>query len=705
MGKDDKEEEVELQEAKGRQIPKGEGPENGGPLKNRHCTDVIWLILFILFWIGMIIIGAFAWNIGAPLRLLYGVDSDGNLCGDTNVDTGNDFTNQTYLLYFDPLNITASYAKCVSECPSIIVDWRVPFIDLQYDPAIYAECKYGIQPTTSEEVAELAEVGLCMNPIVEHSDYLGRCFPIFNQDLIDAANDTLTGEFVVEAQDALIAELNSYGFSFFLWRDLYEQRNWIVASAVMSFVFSWCWLMLLQICAGLMVWTTIFLVVIACTAGAFYGWWSFSQINNGSYIPGPDVEFTPGPDVSDAYELATGVTTFNDFASKFRGTELNYYFLLTCTIVMSIFAIILFLAIVFLRKRIFLAVDVIKVAARALHSMPLIIFYPLFKFIALGLLSFWTIWIIVNIVTANDTDTLQVNNPFFNDSDTSYTLDSSNSTFTISPSQVTIVTENLLDYLQLYYIFGFFWTWNFLLAIGDCSIAGCFATWYWTRNKRRDLPKFIVFPALYRTLRYHMGSLIFGSFILAVIQFIRYLLTKTQKKLEETAENSFTKFLFCCLQCCFWCLEKFISFLNKNAYIEIAIYGYSFCKAAKEAFELLLANIVRVAVVNQVTKFLIFCGILVITCSSTYMGWYLIITYSEDASFWVVPVCACFVFSFGVAYVYMAILEMGVMTIFLSFCEDAERNDGSPEKPYYMVKQLQSHVDKDVARAGSRFDL
>lgn len=35
------------------------------------------------------------------------------------------------------------------------------------------------------------------------------------------------------------------------------------------------------------------------------------------------------------------------------------------------------------------------------------------------------------------------------------------------------------------------------------------------------------------------------------------------------AENKFAKFLMTCLKCCFWCLEKFIRFLNRNAYIMV----------------------------------------------------------------------------------------------------------------------------------------
>lgn len=39
---------------------------------------------------------------------------------------------------------------------------------------------------------------------------------------------------------------------------------------------------------------------------------------------------------------------------------------------------------------------------------------------------------------------------------------------------------------------------------------------------------------------------------------------------SPAAQNPCARFLLCCLKCCFWCLEKFIKFLNRNAYIMVS---------------------------------------------------------------------------------------------------------------------------------------
>ena len=57
---------------------------------------------------------------------------------------------------------------------------------------------------------------------------------------------------------------------------------------------------------------------------------------------------------------------------------------------------------------------------------------------------------------------------------------------------------------------------------------------------------------------------------------------------------------------------RFMRFLNRNAYIMCAMKGSNFCVSAKDAFNLLMRNIVRVVVLNGIVNFLLFIGKLVI---------------------------------------------------------------------------------------------
>ena len=75
-----------------------------------------------------------------------------------------------------------------------------------------------------------------------------------------------------------------------------------------------------------------------------------------------------------------------------------------------------------------------------------------------------------------------------------------------------------------------------------------------------------------------------------------------EKLKEKGADQPPVKVLLCLCKCCFWCLEKFMKFINRNAYILTAINGTNFCSSAKEAFGLILRNCVRVVVLDKVNQ-------------------------------------------------------------------------------------------------------
>ena len=53
-------------------------------------------------------------------------------------------------------------------------------------------------------------------------------------------------------------------------------------------------------------------------------------------------------------------------------------------------------------------------------------------------------------------------------------------------------------------------------------------------------------------------------------------------------------------------MERIVEFINKTAYIQIALRGKSFCNAAKDGFEIVWANPLRYMVVNGVGWIMMF---------------------------------------------------------------------------------------------------
>jgi Plasma-membrane choline transporter len=112
------------------------------------------------------------------------------------------------------------------------------------------------------------------------------------------------------------------------------------------------------------------------------------------------------------------------------------------------------------------------------------------------------------------------------------------------------------------------------------------------------------------------------SLLLLLLQTIRAVIAYFQKKAKATG-NKIAQYALCCCQCCFWCLEKCMKFLNKNAYIQTALFSTSFCKSSREAFYLIARNIARVGAVGVISEFVIIIMKLVIclaTMGATYLG-------------------------------------------------------------------------------------
>merc|ERR1711968_130145 len=137
-----------------------------------------------------------------------------------------------------------------------------------------------------------------------------------------------------------------------------------------------------------------------------------------------------------------------------------------------------------------------------------------------------------------------------------------------------------------------------------------------------------------RALKYHLGSIAFGSLIIAIIKFIRAVVAYVQAKCNKAAGKAgaigkLVKVVLCAIQCCIWCMEKCMKFINRNAYILIAIHGLSFCTAAKRSFFLILRNIARIGAVASLSTVFLFLGKMFICAIPTTAAVYLLIM-SED---------------------------------------------------------------------------
>ena len=229
---------------------------------------------------------------------------------------------------------------------------------------------------------------------------------------------------------------------------------------------------------------------------------------------------------------------------------------------------LLVLLFLFMRKRIQLAMGCVEETSKAMLQMPLILFFPVVQ--GLGFLVFMICWTVyaVSIASMGEFQT---------------------TTYTATSLQISVRSFEFSDFVVKcgwYMLFSFFWTGQFILALGQVVFAMAVSKWYFARDKS-TIGSGTVLSSISTSIIYHSGTAAFGALIIACIKMIRSCIAYLQRKAEEM-NSGIAKCILCCFQCCFLCLEKCMKFMNKNAYIQTAIFGSSFCTSAKEAFFLIL---------------------------------------------------------------------------------------------------------------------
>lgn len=175
--------------------------------------------------------------------------------------------------------------------------------------------------------------------------------------------------------------------------------------------------------------------------------------------------------------------------------------------------------------------------------------------------------------------------------------------------------------------------------------------------------------------RYHLGTVAFGSLVITICRVIRVILEYIDEKLKKW-DNEFTQCVLCCCKCFFWCLERFLRFLSKNAYIMCAIHGKPFCSSARDAFNLLMRNFLRVVALDKVTEFLFFLTKILVTVGMgavTYV-YFTSERYEDKLNYVQVPVVIVMFATYLIASVFFGVYSMAVDTLFLCFCKYTIQN-------------------------------
>lgn len=605
------------------------------PLKKRSCTDVVPLIVFCAFFVGMVIITSYSVISGAADRLIYGFDSYGNICNKLNkplinhTKSGRDLRGKPMIFFMDVRDADKSLEICVERCPDDKLNTMQDVIDFHTRTGV-GLCDYDI-PVEEYSKQANSKTGPC--PVLEVPDstpVLFRCLP-----------DYLPEFFVY-----MVSQLNNIPILNAALADLYLTRHVIMLLSLVAFVQSILTVLLIRFWASLVV--IVINVVLSLSALGVTGimWWMYASTEH-------QLDLKP-------------------FNVTLRIEEADKDAFFWYSIITTVGTVILILLMLVMRKRVALVVELFYEAGKCLTAMPSLFLQPVFTFLIL--IIFWSAWLVVFgcLATAGEMQVV--------DEEKGY---------------VKFIRTHMITYMWWFHLVGLFWITEFILACQQMVIAGAVAEWFFCRNKKKlEHP---ILSSMTRLITNHLGSCAFGAFFIVLVALPRYILMYIYRQCKDS-ENVVAKFVLKCCICCMWLLEKILRYLNYNAYSLVAINGTNFCKSACDAVQTILSSPLRVAAINSVGSFVLFLGKLLVGVTVAGICGVLVLRNYNDINFIAAPVGVVFIFAFLIASCFLTIYEMCIDTLFLCFCEDSRVNDGSSGKQYFMSTSLMNFVRRGSRR-------
>ncbi|XP_063633222.1 choline transporter-like 2 isoform X3 [Cydia splendana] len=675
-------------------------PEFSGPVRTRSCTDVVWLIVFILFLGAWGYVGYYGIKHGNVEQLLAPMDMKGRRCG-----LDSTLQDKKYLVFFDIsecLSPTTAISGCktpqvcVNECPKETIVFNTG----SYTAATFNNwrskmiCVDGINTATMThaEATQYMKDTKCASYVLKSQSVLGRCFINVTEAIekIEA--------FVNYTEDDIVNNLSNLlrykQLSSQIAQDLVQSRWYMLGALVAVVVLCFLYILILRWVVTPVVWVSIvgLLALLAFSCYLCYDQYVFYRGKSAGLY-----------------------TTSYSLQGFFQTMFSKHQTWLALLIILAIILTIVLLIVIFLRSRITIAIALIREGSKAVIDIKSTVFFPIFPWIIqCGVLAYFATVLVYllsigepefKVVGLNETCDCGIT---YKDQDTcnpSVFLEKCKQAGTTRACEDAIchfsglVSPHEVNYMHFVNLLGCCWAMFFISGCADMILAGAFSKWYWTFDKR-NVPFWTLTAAIYRTVCFHLGTVAFGALIIAIVRVIRIMLEYIDHKLKKF-DNPLTRCILCCCKCCFWCLESFLKFINKNAYIMCAVHGKNFCASARDAFSLLMRNIIRVVVLDKVTDFIFFLSKLLLSIGVGFAVYYLMewglvyeVTQGQRLHSNYVPAILLGVATYLISTIFFNVYAMAVDTLFLCFLEDCERNDGSSEKKYLMSKELMRILGK-----------
>uniref|UniRef100_A0A6P4FXR8 Choline transporter-like protein n=1 Tax=Drosophila rhopaloa TaxID=1041015 RepID=A0A6P4FXR8_DRORH len=496
----------------------GEGEAQNNRPKYRSCTDTFWLAIYIIFWLFLIVIAIFSFVYGNPLRIINGYDSFGNTCGVKHNEkfqgfplSGLNTLDKPELFYFDVKELKKSLKICVKSCPAKTMNKGKELLDY-YSQTGTQLCKYDYNMqqlnTAGESSSTFNFLGPCPSlPVHESAPVLHRCVP------------KGTGEKVQNYYDML----NNWDVAQQFVGDIYSTWHIIAMVCGLALLISIALVTMMHWLSRIVSWVICVLVIVASVALTVALWYAYYNIKHKS---GNNTQY-----------------------SLLEEYVRNQQAVLTLAVLATITMIILVVVIYFLKNKLSGLSALFEEAGQCMMNLPGLLIAPLIAFIVLiAFLSFW-VAVVICLATASSPGQSPIA-PFDNSkahqqplpTNSLFLPNNTNADDIRTNSRVEYADAGALRSMFWIYVVGLIWTVEFIFACQQFALAAAVAFWYF--QKPTTTPTTY---AIGKLIKYHLGTVAKGSFIITIFKIPRLILTYLYAKLKK-GEDKGSECAACCLK-------------------------------------------------------------------------------------------------------------------------------------------------------------
>jgi len=703
--------------------------------QKRRCTDICCLIFFLLFWGGLGYLSFLSLTVGDPYEILYGSDYMGNRCGVGSMSSkkfvyfpriDQDIIEQAAIASSMPWKLKF-YGLCMEDCPQIssptscfqnpsncIVNDYGTAAD--YGPAGGSAFYYATMPSAkvmhrcipNENSLLNQDDDRCAFPACDNVTYfpcdatypttwvLKDNYPLslscevkFRkgevQQLKTLAEDTLAksiGDNVNSAARAVesllegMAEVGIFGMA-------------------MPIVCGFAFLVLLRLFAKTIVYTSLILLGVGmlfftlycfAAAGVFAELWG--QISDDNFtVANADTSSTDAF-ADDPAAVALGLVDSSTDAivslapseldSAMRGQDSDPTMWYVLGGIMAILFFIYTISMCLARKRIKTAVVLVKQSTMILKDRPMMMFFPF------GTLVVQLLFVCFFILLTSFLFTADLTSEHFSGSLDGLTQGSSfaqymswfNSTDAASIQSADDGASTVRAVVYLYVLFGLLWTIGVVSNISWTAMSGNVSHWFFFRKSDEHSSKVPLMRSLGRVFRYHLGSICFGAFVVAVIQLIRIILMAIDKYTKDLQQKNPVFWLIIkCTQCCMYCLEKTIKFITGYAYIYVALQGSGFCQSCFLTFSLIFANPAQLSINSLVRIALKWIQLISVPLACAWLGNIVLVAGNKPDPIYATILIA--LMAIVIASIFATVFGCVLDTLFVCCCRDRADYEGA----------------------------